>query len=90
MINLARKQFAFAVALPLALSSCQTMPENTVEVKVPIPVYTPCPITPVPKPSMCVPKNDTRQEWLRCELVNHIALKQYTRELEAQLAICAE
>ena len=76
--------------LVIFLTGCASVPEKTVEVKIPIPVYTPCPITPVPKPGMCVPKNDTRPEVLRCWLVEREQNKTYIRELETQLAICSE
>ena len=76
--------------LVIFLTGCASVPEKTVEVSIPIPVYTPCPITPVPKPVMCVPKNDTRPEVLRCWLVEREQNKTYIRELETQLAICSE
>ena len=73
------------ILLSIVLSGCATTPE-TVEVKVPVPVTVSCPQ--VPKPGMCVPKNDSRVEWLRCALIDRELIKAYVLELEQTLEAC--
>lgn len=74
----------------ILLTGCTTLPEKVVEVKIPIPIYTPCPVTIPAKPPVCTPKEDTRPEILRCMLVEREQLRAYSMELEAQLRVCAE
>lgn len=77
-------------AICILLTGCAATPEKVVEVKIPVPVITPCPAKIPPKPAQCVPKDDTRPAWLQCRLINYILLEQYALELEAQLKVCAE
>ena len=77
-------------AICILLTGCQTLPEKTVEVKIPVPVYTPCPVTMPAKPAECSPKDTSRPEVLRCWLIEREQNKAYIRELEAMLAICSE
>lgn len=71
------------------ITGCTTLPEKTVEVKIPIAVTVPCK-TDIPKPGICLPKNDSRVEWLRCQLVDRERNQAYIKQLEAALAVCAE
>lgn len=73
--------------LLILLAGCSSIPEKTVDVKVPVAVYIPCKAE-VTKPELCQPKDTTRPEWLRCELANHERLKAYASELEAVLKAC--
>ena len=73
------------IVLSIVLSGCATQTEVR-EVKVPVPVTVSCPD--VAKPVMVKPKDDSRVEWLRAELVNNERLKAYASELEATLKAC--
>lgn len=74
-------------ALPL-LTACATPSPPSDPVGVPIP--TPCRVTMPTAPAQCVARDDSRQEWLRCELVDCLAWRQYAVELAAALKGCAE
>ena len=81
------KYFLASLIVFSLLGGCSTVAKKTVEVKVPVPIVSPCD-SKVPKPGMCVPKNDSRVEWLRCTLMDHERLKAYASELEATLKAC--
>lgn len=71
----------------ILLAGCSFVPEKTIPVNIPVPVVVSCKAD-VAKPELCQQKDDSRQEWLRCELVNHERLKSYAAELEAVLKAC--
>lgn len=71
--------------LLMLLAGCATPQKNEV-VQVPVPV--PCNVTLPDRPVWCVPKDDSRVEWLRCVLVDLPSWQQYARELEATLTAC--
>ena len=73
-----------------ALHGCASVPEKMVEVKIPVPVYTPCPVTMPAKPAACTPKDESRPEWLRCALVEREQNRAYILEMEAQLRVCSQ
>ena len=73
--------------LLMLLAGCATPPKTEV-VQVPVPV--PCKVDMPDRPTMCVPKDDSRVEWLRCVLVDLPSWQQYARELEAALVGCVE
>ena len=73
--------------IALSITGCSAIPEKTIPVNIPVPVVVPCKAD-VAKPELCQPKDDSRQEWLRCELVNQERLKAYAAELEAVLKAC--
>jgi PBP1b-binding outer membrane lipoprotein LpoB len=84
------KRIILLYFITLMLSGCAATPEKTVEVKIPVPAYTPCPVEIPTKPEKCIPKDATRPEALRCMLVERERIKAYSLELEAQLRVCSE
>lgn len=69
-----------AVAVVL-LAGCATDPTH-------IPVPVPCVAALPVKPETCKPKDDSRQEYLRCVLVDCERTRGYALELEAALTGC--
>lgn len=78
------RTYALLLILP-ALAACDTLPK--VE-RVEIPIPTPCKVTMPTPPVLCIPRDTTRAEWLRCALSDAEASKGYQRELEAALKAC--
>lgn len=79
------KLFAFLLT-SLALSACQHNPPKPDKVVVSEPCIQEVPVA----PAECVPKDTSRQEWLRCELVMGAKLRGYVVELEAVVKGCAK
>lgn len=73
----------------LALAGCGNNPPAPPEiVTVKVPVSVPC-VKELPRrPAECSPPTDSRTEYLRCLLVNHVRLEAYRAELEAVLSAC--
>lgn len=68
------------------LTGCASVPRETVEVKVPVPVTVSCPTA--EKPSVVQPRDDSRVEWMRAHFINDERLTAYVKELEATLEAC--
>jgi len=77
----------YCIFLAASITGCSAIPEKPIHVNIPVPVVVPCKAE-VAKPELCQPKDDSRPEWLRCELVNHERMKAYAAELEAVLKAC--
>lgn len=67
------------------LAACSSTPQR---VEVPVPV--PCRITMPTPPAPCIPRDQSRAEWLRCRLADCEARAGYQAELEALLKACVE
>ena len=76
-------------AICVLLTGCAALPEKIVEVKIPIATFVPCKPN-IPKPGICLPKDDTRVSWLQCALVDRERNQAYIKQLEAALAVCAD
>lgn len=68
----------------LALAACSHNPP------IPSVVSEPCIRTAPTPPEQCVPTDDSRVEWLRCELVTADKLRGYVIELETVVKGCSK
>lgn len=73
--------------LLILLTGCAAIPEKVQTVNIPVPVYVQCK-TDITPPELCIPADDSRVEWLRCELANAEINRAYVKQLEAVLAAC--
>lgn len=77
--------------LPLILTACAPAPTRPEPAVVQVPVAAPClRAQDMPdRPQACVPRDDSRPEWLRCKLSDCARKDGYIGQLEAVLSGCA-
>lgn len=73
----------------MLLTACAGSPSRPSD-PVPAPIPVPCQADLPHEPEPCSVRDNTRQEWLRCELVNCTTWRAYAVELRAALEACVK